>query len=298
MERDKLLLDTILNKSSKSKIVRLFISRKDTFRASGRQIGTLVDTTAPTAHAALKELLDQGVLKREIIGGQHIYSLDNDSRVVKELLKPVFQKEYSLKQELENHFTGQARNKNVYIIAGSNGSGKTTFAKKFLPDYARCRHFVNSDLIAQGLSPFSPQAAAMKAGRLVVEQINDLARKGFDFGFETTLAGKFYIKRLKNLKRDGYALHLFFLWIPSVELATARIKDRVAAGGHNVPDQDVRRRFFRGIHNFFKFYRPLLDSWILLNNASATPDLIAKEKENQLTIIDKNLFEKALNRVE
>jgi len=283
-------LDSILSTGSKTKIIRLFVSRKDGFRASGRQIATLVNITAPAVHATLKELYNLGILKRDIIGRQHIYSLDNNSKIVKEILKPMFQKESSLKQEIEDHFIKRTQNRNVYIIAGSNGSGKTTFAKRFLPDYAGCRNFVNSDLIAQGLSPFSPQVVAMKAGRLVLEQINDLARKGLDFGFETTLAGKFYINRLKDLKQNGYSLHLFFLWVPTVELAIARIKDRVAEGGHNVPAQDVRRRFSRGIYNFIKFYRPLLDSWMLLNNSSTTPSLIAKEKENHLTIIDKNLF--------
>jgi predicted ABC-type ATPase/predicted DNA-binding transcriptional regulator len=285
-------LDNILNTGSKAKIIRLFVSRKDGFRASGRQVAMTADITAPTAHAALKELYNQDVLKREIIGRQHIYSLNNDSRIVEHVLKPMFRNESLLKQEIDNHFFKQARNKNIYIIAGSNGSGKTTFARKFLPDYARCRHFVNSDLIARGLSPFSPQIAAMKAGRLVLEQINDLARKNLDFAFETTLSGKSYITRLRNLKTNGYFLHLFFLWIPSVELAMARIKDRVADGGHDVPVQDVRRRFTRGICNLFNFYKPLLDSWILLNNSSITPDLIAKEKGNKLTIIDNDLFAK------
>lgn len=132
----------------------------------------------------------------------------------------------------------------------------------------------------------------MKAGRLVLEQISDLAGKGLDFGFETTLSGKSYVNRLRYLKANGYALHLFFLWISSVELALARIKDRVSGGGHYVPRQDVRRRFRRGTCNLFKLYRPLLDSWILLNNSSTTPGLIAKEKGNQFTIIDKDLFEK------
>ena len=290
--KENKLLDSILNTGSKARIIRLFVSRKQGFRASGRQIAALISVTAPACHAALKGLHEHGVLKREIIGGQHIYGLDDDNAIVKEILKPMFQKESSLNQEIDNHLIKRARDKNIYIIAGSNGSGKTTFAKKFLPDYARCRHFVNSDLIAQGLSPFSPQVAAMKAGRLVLEQINDLARKGLDFGFETTLSGKSYINRLKGLKKRGYFLHLFFLWIPSVELATARIKDRVADGGHNVPAEDVRRRFQRGLHNLFKFYRPLLDSWMLLDNSSATPGLIAKEKENQLTVIDKGLFVK------
>ena len=102
------------------------------------------------------------------------------------------------------------RNKNVYIIAGPNGSGKTTFANKFLPDYVKCPNFVNSDLIAEGLSPFQPQLAAMKAGRLVLEQTHDLAKKNLDFSFETTLSGKSYIPFLSKLRNKNYSVHLFF----------------------------------------------------------------------------------------
>lgn len=184
------------------------------------------------------------------------------------------------------------RNKNIYIIAGSNGAGKTTFATKFLPKYAKCPYFINADLIAQGLSPFSPQISAMKAGRLVLEQIKDFVKKNFDFAFETTLAGKSYINILKELRRKGYNLHLFFLWIPTIELALSRIKDRTSEGGHNVPEQDVRRRFYRSTYNFFRYYKPLLDSWMLFNNSSPIPKLIAKEKEGKLIVIDKDLFEK------
>jgi len=126
-------------------------------------------------------------------------------------------------------------NKNVYIIAGPNGSGKTTFASKFLPDYIKCPNFVNADLIAQGLSPFSPRSAAIKAGKLVLGQIREFAETGVDFAFESTLAGKSYVNLFKDLDRKGYRLHLFFLWIPNADLAIARIKDRVAEGGHNVP---------------------------------------------------------------
>jgi len=283
-------VDNILNMGSKAKIIRLFVSRENTFRASGRKVANLIKVSAPAAHAALKALYKRDVLKREIIGKQHIYSLNSNNKNVREILKPMFQKESFLKQEIEDYIIKPARNKYIYIIAGSNGSGKTTFAKEFLPDYAQCKHFLNSDMIAQGLSPFSPRVAAMKAGRLVIERMDDLAKKGLDFGFETTLAGKTYINRLNYLKKNGYSLHLFFLWIPSVELALARIKDRVDDGGHNVPAQDVKRRFFRGIHNLFKYYRPLVDSWILLNNASTIPEPIAKKKENKLIVVDENLF--------
>ena len=183
-----------------------------------------------------------------------------------------------------------SKNRSVYIIAGPNGSGKTTFAKKFLPEYAHCPHFVNADLIAQGLSPFSPEIAAMKAGRIVLEQIRMFGGKRVDFGFETTLSGKSYANLLADLKAKGYRLHLFFLWIPNAKLAIARIKDRVAEGGHNVPAEDVRRRFQRSLSNFFNLYKPLLDSWMLFDNSADLPRLIADEESGNLTVIDDKLF--------
>ncbi len=182
--------------------------------------------------------------------------------------------------------------KNVYIIAGPNGSGKTTFANKFLPDYARCSNFVNADLIAQGLSPFSPKQVAIKAGKLVLSQIHEFKDSGVDFAFETTLSGRLYVNLFTNLKLKGYELHLFFLWIPNSELAIARIKDRVLEGGHNVPAQDVRRRFKRSICNFFKLYQPLLNSWMLFDNAGSLPRLIAKMKNGNVVITNQELFKK------
>ena len=181
-------------------------------------------------------------------------------------------------------------NKAVYIIAGPNGSGKTTFAKLFLPDYVNCLNFVNVDLIAQGLSPFEPRAAAIKAGKLVLQQIHEFANRGVDFAFETTLSGKSYVSLLADLKSKGYAPHLFFLWIPSPELAIARIKDRVAEGGHYVPAEDVRRRFARGINNFFNLYEPLLASWMLFDNSKARPVLIAKRRNGHREVINDALF--------
>lgn len=285
------ILDNVINTASKTQVIRLFISRDEGFKASGRHVALLTGMTPPTAHHALKELLDLGVLEREIIGKQHIYSLNTVNHLVKKILKPMFLGESALKKDIEIHLGKHSHKKNVYIIAGSNGSGKTTFAKSFLPDYAKCKNFVNSDLIAQGLSPFFPQAAALRAGRLVLEQIESLSGKGFDFGFETTLSGKFYIQRLKELKQMGYSLHLFFLWISTADLAIERIKDRVSYGGHHVPSEDVRRRFLRGLHNFFRFYRPLLNSWMLLGNSLIVPRLIAKELNNDLIVSDKDLFE-------
>ena len=186
----------------------------------------------------------------------------------------------------------------LYVIAGPNGAGKTTFAKEFLPHYAKCNNFVNADLIAQGLSPFSPAAAGIKAGRLLLKQIRDFSRQHADFAFETTLSGKTYAALLQQLKRRGYAIHLFFLWIPSVELALVRIKERVAKGGHGVPVMDVRRRFGRSTQNFLNVYRPLFDSWMVFNTSIAPPTLIAKEEGGKLTVADADVFAKIFKNAE
>ena len=182
------------------------------------------------------------------------------------------------------------KSKNVYVIAGPNGSGKTTFAVTFLPSYVRCPNFVNADLIAQGLSPFSPGAAAIKAGKLVLEQIHRFADKGVDFAFETTLSGRLQVNLFKSFKKKGYKIHLFFLWIPNAELAISRIKSRVTEGGHNVPVQDVLRRFDRSICNFFRLYQPIADSWMLFNNAGPNPILIAQKRNGKTKIVDENLY--------
>ena len=186
--------------------------------------------------------------------------------------------------------SGCMNSRNVYVIAGPNGSGKTTFAVEFLPQYARCANFVNADLIAQGLSPFSPGAAAITAGRLVLEQIHQFADRRVDFAFETTLSGKSYVKLLKSLKGNGYKVHIFFLWIPDADLAISRTKSRVAQGGHDVPTQDVLRRFNRSISNFFRVYQSLADSWMLFNNAGIIPILIAERKHGKMEIVNESSY--------
>lgn len=179
----------------------------------------------------------------------------------------------------------------VYVIAGPNGSGKTTFVYKFLPDYARCLNFVNADLISLGLSPFSPETVALRSGKLMLEQIRSLSERGVDFGFETTLAGKAYVNLLKVLKADGYEINLFFLWLRDVELAIERVAERVRRGGHDVPGNVVRRRYDRGIFNLFHIYRALLDTWTLFDNSTESPRMVAYEDHGKLTIVDNDLFE-------
>jgi predicted ABC-type ATPase len=183
------------------------------------------------------------------------------------------------------------RQPNLYIIAGPNGAGKTTFARKFLPEYVKCLDFINADLIAGGISPFVPEKAAIQAGRIMIERIRSLSKKKQDFGFESTLSGRSFVSLLQELKEKGYRLHLFFLWLPSADLAIERIADRVRHGGHNIPETVVRRRFHKGLSNFTKLYQPLLDSWFIMDNSGVTPRMIAFENNGVRKIIIPEIFE-------
>jgi predicted ABC-type ATPase len=146
------------------------------------------------------------------------------------------------------------------------------------------------DLIAGGLSPFAPERTAIQAGRLMLERIHFLGNRGADFGFETTLSGRTYLRLFRDLKNRGYQINLYFLWIRSVELALQRIKTRVRNGGHDVPEPVVRRRFGKSLKNFFQFYQPLTDSWAIFDNSGDNPKMIAFEESGKIEILDPDLF--------
>ena len=165
-----------------------------------------------------------------------------------------------------------------YIIAGPNGAGKTTFANEFLPIEAECLNFINADLIAQGLSPFQPDKMAIEAGRLMIQHINECVRRKESFAFETTLSGKGYIKKILDWKAQHYEIIIYYLKIPTVTFAIERVKLRVSQGGHNIPEQDIMRRFERSWINFKQIYKTLADSWIVFDTSGNQP-IILDESE-------------------
>lgn len=175
---------------------------------------------------------------------------------------------------------------NVYVVAGPNGAGKTTFAREFLPRYAECKTFINADLIAAGLAPFAPESVALHAGRLVLEEIDRLAAHRMDFGLETTLSGRSYLNLIRDLKKRGYTVTIFFLWARTVEITRSRVKQRVLQGGHDIPEIDQNRRFSRSLKNFLVDYRRAADAWILFNNSGLEPVPIAMEERGEIRIID------------
>jgi predicted ABC-type ATPase len=170
--------------------------------------------------------------------------------------------------------TSQVENLQIVTIAGPNGAGKTTFAREYLPHEAACVDFINADLIAAGLSPFQPELAAFRAGRLMLEEIASRVAQRKNFAFETTLSGRSYAHDILAWQRLGYRVKLIFLSLPHAEMAIARVACRVAQGGHYVPDDVVRRRFSAGLRNFKALYQQLVDDWIHYDNSGIKPKLI------------------------
>jgi predicted ABC-type ATPase len=166
----------------------------------------------------------------------------------------------------------------VIIIAGPNGAGKTTFAREFLPAEAGLPVFVNADLIAAGFSPFNPEVAAMRAGRLMLQEIDAHAAAGRSFAFETTLAGLSYVRRIDRWRKAGYIVELIFLSLPSPEEAVRRVAARVEQGGHGVTEHVIRRRFATGMRHFLETYRHRVDYWMWFDNSGLEPVLIDEGK--------------------
>jgi len=164
----------------------------------------------------------------------------------------------------------------LYVIAGPNGAGKTTFVRDFLRYDFAVLDFLNADEIARGLSPLAPERAQLEAGRIMLERVRRFISAGRDFGMETTLSGRTYRDIFRDARERGYSIHLDFLILPEVGDSIKRVADRVEAGGHNVPEPDLRRRFRLGLQNLFSLYRPLLDSWALYDNSEQNPRKIAQ----------------------
>lgn len=170
--------------------------------------------------------------------------------------------------------------KKIVIIAGPNGAGKTTFAREFLPKEAGCPLFVNADMIAEGISPFMPEKASFRAGRLMLEEIHTHLRRNKSFAFETTLSGKIYAQMIPKWQKSGYAVKLIFLSLFDANIAIERVKGRVQQGGHNIPEDVIRRRYKKGWHNFQYLYKELVSSWILYDNSGERPKMIGEGERN------------------
>lgn len=161
--------------------------------------------------------------------------------------------------------------KKIIIIAGPNGAGKTTFARSFLPMEAGVPRFINADAIAAGLAAFAPETAALRAGRLMLEEIDLCAARGESFAFETTLSGLTYLRHIAEWRAQGYRISLMFLSLPNAETAIERVASRVRQGGHHVPADVIRRRFAAGLKNFQQHYKDAVDDWVLYDNTDPEP---------------------------
>jgi len=181
--------------------------------------------------------------------------------------------------------------KNLYIIAGCNGAGKTTASFSILPEMLECKEFVNADEIAKGLSPFQPEKVAIEAGRIMLDRISELIKNDEVFAFETTLASRTFQHTVKLAQSKGYNVVLLYFWLQNVDLAIARVKNRVKEGGHNIPTETIIRRYKNGIKNLFEIYMPIVDELMIFDNSNDEPIIIAeKEKNGSFLIIENDKF--------
>lgn len=183
--------------------------------------------------------------------------------------------------------------KNLYIIAGCNGAGKTTASFTILPEIIECKEFVNADEIARGLSPFQPEKVSFESGRIMINRINELLKDNESFAFETTLSTRSYKNKILQAKKQGYTVTLLFFWLNNIELAKERVRIRVIEGGHNIPPNIIERRYLKGIYNLFEIYLPIIDGALIFDNSFGKHELIAEKlSEENLTVIDQLKFNK------
>ena len=185
-------------------------------------------------------------------------------------------------------------NKNLYIIAGCNGAGKTTASFTILPEIIDCDEFINADEIAKGLSPFHPETVAFAAGKIMLNRINTLLATHKTFAFETTLATKSYKNYIIRAKKQGYKISLLFFWLNSVELAKERVKNRVNEGGHHIPENVIERRYKKGIQNLFDVFLNLVDNALIIDNSYGKQELVA-EKNGSLKVYREKKFKAMKN---
>jgi predicted ABC-type ATPase len=181
--------------------------------------------------------------------------------------------------------------KKLYIIAGCNGAGKTTASYTILPEILDCKEFVNADEIAKGISPFQPEKAGIEAGRLMLKRIKKLLESGENFAFETTLSTRSYVQFIERARLLDYQVTCLFFWLHSEELAISRVETRVREGGHNIPEDVIRRRYKSGLKNFFNLFLDKLDNWLFVNNSGDTYEIIAEGALNEETINNANQWE-------
>lgn len=179
------------------------------------------------------------------------------------------------------------------MIAGPNGAGKTTVASRLIPDLPMLYEFINADEIARGLAPKHPESMALTASKLMIRRLRELLEEGKSFAFETTAAGTNYLKHMKEAKAKGYEINLMFLWLPSPEQAVKRVIQRVVHGGHHVPEETIRRRYYAGLKNLLKYYLPLADIALILDNSlEESRNIVAsKNMEYPLQIEDMEVWQ-------
>ena len=185
----------------------------------------------------------------------------------------------------------------IIVIAGCNGAGKSTIAPHLLRDAFGLKDFVNADTIAQGLSAFSPESVSLEAGRLMLKRLKDLANGRKNFSFETTLATRFYANWLAELQQNSFEFHLIFLWLESPELAFERVRSRVNQGGHDIPQDLIYRRYFKGLRNFFGLYKPIANTWTFFDN-SRNAEIIAKGFQGKDGIFNQKVWSKICTQAE